>query len=143
MLQDTPQAEMATFQQTTSNKDTPTTSSALRKSVEKSKLIQSCLLRGNIAKHKRSQSNMSENYPNGAAPPNNNKQIIINQQHYFTDSIKIYQNDPTSRYPANSANPSTAATLVPNTQVQTSRQNSTESKKQAKGKKRFKQQQQQ
>ena len=39
MLSDTPQTEIGVFQQTTSNKDTPTTNSALRKSVEKSKLI--------------------------------------------------------------------------------------------------------
>jgi hypothetical protein len=91
----------------------------LRKSVEKSKLIQSCLLRGNIAKHKRSQSNMSENYPNSQA--SNNNKIIINQQHYFTDSIKIYQNDPTARYPGTTGLPTTSTTLVPNTQVQTSR----------------------
>ena len=29
-----------------------------------------------------------------ASLPHYNNKIIINQQHYFTDSIKIYQNNP-------------------------------------------------
>eukprot|EP00347_Sterkiella_histriomuscorum_P022304 403330954 len=102
------------YNQSTTNKDAKNLSSMTKKNFEKSKLIQSCLLRGNSLnkkEHRRSQSTTSENnYPSnqpqilggqtissgtGASGAQNNNKIIINQQHYFTDSIKIYQNNGT------------------------------------------------
>ncbi|CDW91583.1 UNKNOWN [Stylonychia lemnae] len=150
-FQDTPLTGLNdVYQQSATNKDHHNINSMSRKNMEKSKLIQSCLLRGNVSKkeHKRSQSNASENYPTQSS---NNNKIIINQQHYFTDSIKIYQNDASInnkfQHPSPLQQPSAntlaglplaaaSTNFIPQplnannfTQPQTSRQNSMESSK--------------